>query len=613
MKPLKKVLLVDDSDLVASMVGQALEDAGMTVVRGANGVEGVELAYREVPDVIVMDAEMPLMQGYLASRLLKSRRGVRDIPIIMHTSLTEDRDKYWALASGTDEFAEKNFDNVDALVERVAHLAEHLPLDVELIREDGARINRDRVFELLGAVLDQQLFQSTIANLLAKVARTMDSLADTVGQVLDLVPKVTESHLAVVLLPWGKAPRAYLRASDKVHQKDCDEFLRVCLGDFHESFPTIDLGAVEGHCVGEPPTGAPGRPFPLNSYHTIPLYGRGDAVVATLHLGHGTNNYFSENIVSNIEVFARTAGIILDNAVLFHRTSEMQKRVRSAFNKFVPHEIIDQLIETTQSDVRLVGEKREVAILFSDIRSFTTISENNSAEDVVAFLNRHFEIMGGIVKNHGGTIDKFIGDAILAVFGAPISYEDNALRAAQAALAMVEALPRVEVSSLEMPPGGLRIGVGIHHGQAIIGNIGSVDKFDYTVVGDTVNLASRLEGLTKVYHQTVLVSDAVRVQIGDQLAVREIDTVRVMGRETPTTLWGVVTSEDPCPAPFLEEFSKALKMYRLGNWSTALDYFQRARTLKPTDAATGLFLERCARFLDTPPADWDGALDMDTK
>jgi len=609
-----KVLLVDDSDLVCSMVGQALGDADLEVVRASNGAEAVEAAYREVPDVIVMDAEMPLMPGYLACRILKSRRGVCDIPILMHTSLSEDRDKYWALSSGTDEFMAKDFDQIDLLVERVQLLAAaHGAFDRTAIREDAASIDRNRVFELLGSVLDQQLFQSTVYNLLTQVGRSLDSLPETARHLLELVPKVCESHLSILMIPEGKSPLAFLLPSPGVATTSIDGFLQVCLGDFYPHFPTLNLGALRQENLGLEPSSERGGALKLNSYTSVPLRGRGDLVVGTLHVGNVTNNYFSPLLTSYLDMFARTAGIVLDNAILFNRMAEMQGRVRNAFSKFVPPEIIDQLVESTQHDVRLVGEKREVAVLFSDIRSFTAISENNTAEAVVAFLNRFFDTMVAIIRRHGGTIDKFIGDAILAIFGAPQSYDDNALRATRAAIDMVAALSSVPVEGLVLPPGGLKIGIGIHHGPVIVGNIGSADKFNYTVIGDSVNLASRLEGLTKHYHQDILVSDSVRENLGSQVLLREIDSVRVLGKESVTVVYAVVNDADAADGEFLSEFAKGLRMYRMGNWGSAVDYFRSALARKPSDKPVEMFLSRCSQFLENPPEHWDGAQTLDFK
>jgi class 3 adenylate cyclase/CheY-like chemotaxis protein len=612
----KKVLLVDDSDLVAMMVSEAFENAGLTVVRGKNGAEGIELAYSEIPDVIVLDVEMPLMQGYIASRLLKNQRGVRDIPIIMHTSLSEDKDKYWAMASGANEFVSKDFDNMDRLVNKVLSLAESSEPDSAVIREDAARMSRDRVFEMLGSVLDQQLFQSSITNSIGKIGRSMTSLSETSRQLLDLLGRVCDTHIAVLIVRYNRDAMAYELPVSGLDAKDENDFFSICLGDFYEKFPATDISGIQktvfpAENPADTVSAAQGKK--ISSYVSFTLFGRGDTAIGTLHVGNRTNEYFSERITSNIEMFVRNAGSVLDNSILYNQTCEMQQKIRSAFSKYVPREIIDDLIDDHQKGELAVGEKRVVTVLFCDMRKFTTISENNSAENVVLFLNRYFNVMVSIIKKHGGTIDKFIGDAILAMFGAPTSYEDNTPRAVRAAREMIDALPGIELNGLVLPPSGLRIGIGIHEGNAIVGNIGSQEKTEYTVIGDTVNLASRLEGLTKYYQEPVLVSETVMEHLNGEFKLREIDSVRVKGKEDGTKLFGFLAPDHAADEEFLDYYAKGLAMYRMGNWSTALGYLEKALARQPGDRCAGLLLERCRRYQVNPPDDWDGTESMDFK
>lgn len=609
-----KVLVVDDSDLVAQVIGEAFEAAGMTVARGRNGAEGVELAYRESPDVIVMDAEMPIMQGYLASRLLKNQRGVRDIPIVMHTSLAEDRDKYWAMTSGADDFVEKDFDRIDFLVERVRALSAGASIDRQTIAEDATRVSRDRIFEMLGLVIDQQLFNSTVHNGLAKIGRSMTSLSDTARDIMALLPKVCEVHLAVLLLKYDRKAFAFVLPSRELSEEGIREFVGISLDDFRVHFRDIDLGpASETRFEPLDAGGSGSAARAISSYSMFELYGRGDAMIGSLHLGNCGNDYFSERITSNVELFAHNAEMVLDNSIAYNQAAEMQKKVRSAFSKYVPREVIDELVEDHQSGKRTVGEKRVVTVLFSDIRNFTTISENNSAEGVVEFLNRYFNVMVGIVKKHGGTIDKFIGDALLAVFGAPTSYTDNTPRAVRAAREMIAARASVPVSDLVMPSGGLSFGIGIHEGETIVGNIGSREKAEYTVIGDTVNLASRLEGLTKYYQESVLVSETVASRLGDAADLREIDTVRVKGKETETRLFAIMPADLASDRAFLDSYGKGLAMYRMGNWATAIGYFRKALELQPDDNCSRILLDRSEEFQRNAPEDWDGSLAIDFK
>ncbi len=613
----RKILLVDDSDVVAGMLGRFLETSGYRVIRARDGVEGVRKAYEEIPDLIIMDVEMPLLQGYQASRLLKNRRGVREIPIIMHTSLSEDRDKYWAYNSGADTFINKDFDNLDHLLEQAAALADRPRPDLDLIREDAKAVDRDAIFEMIGGMFDQQLFQSTIVNMLGEVGKRIESLEETAGEILSILAKVCEYHVAVLLISHRRRPVAYIRPTGEIHGHDVEEFLSICLNDFYPHYPTLDLEKTERVHLGIENRSDFDKmrldARALASYGCFEIRGKGDEVVGTLHVGNLTNNYFSEHISGNVRVFAACAGHILENALLYNQVFEMEDKIRNVFAKFVPQEIIDDLVERQSDAAMLRGEKREVAVLFSDIRSFTTISENNAAEEIVSFLNRYFNIMVGVIKDHGGTIDKFIGDAILAIFGAPRSYPDNARRAVDAALEMIRSLPSLDPGRLVLPPGGFKIGVGIHEGVAVVGNIGSADKFDYTVIGDTVNLASRLEGLTKHYGREIIVSEAVRNKVAGGVFLREADTVKVKGKDKPTAIFSVELEPDRYDAGFMDRYEKGLKLYKMGNWTTALEYFEGCLGQVPDDPITRMFIDRCRAFRENPPPGWDGAVALDFK
>jgi len=613
----KTILLVDDSDLVAGVLTEFLTSAGYRVVRGRDGVEGIQMAYREIPDLIIMDVEMPLIQGYQASRLLKSRRGVRDIPIIMHTSLAEDKDKYWAFNSGVDAFINKDFDNLDRLKGEIGRLIQNDGIDRDLIREDGRTLHREGVFEMIGSVLDQQLFQSALVNLLGEAGKSIGSIPQTMERIFDILSKVCDYHVAAILIRYNRRPVAYIRPGEHLVRDDVDDFYHICLNDFHKHFAQLNLDNTRQMFLGIEDRKDFDRPRMdgggISSYADFDIQGKGGTVIGSLHVGHLTNHYFSDYILNNIGVFAHCGGTIIENAILFNQISEMEDRVRKVFAKFVPGEIIDDLVERQTDESLMTGEKRRVAVLFSDIRSFTTISENNSAEAIVSFLNRYFSIMGGIIKAHGGTIDKFVGDAILAIFGAPTSYPDNGLRAVRAAEAMIQALDSVDTGDLVLPETGFEIGIGIHEGVAIVGNIGSADKFDYTVIGDTVNLASRLEGLTKHYQKRILVSEAVMESVSDQIFLREVDRVKVKGKETATSIYAVEQDAEAFDETFMDHYTKAMKLYKMGSWETAVSYFEQCRRSVPDDPITHTFLKRCREFRENPPANWDGALTLDFK
>jgi adenylate cyclase len=246
---------------------------------------------------------------------------------------------------------------------------------------------------------------------------------------------------------------------------------------------------------------------------------------------------------------------------------------------------------------------REVTILFSDIAGYSGLSESLTPAALVADLNRYFARMTEIVQRHGGFVDKFIGDGILAVFGAPVAAGNHAAAAVQAALDMVSALAGDPTLTLNGQP--IRIRIGLHTDRVIVGNIGAPDRFNYTVVGDGVNLASRLEGVGKMYHVAIIASDATRRASGEAHAFRELDQVRVVGRDQPVTLFEPLpqgTRTDP-------RFAEALALWRRGAFANAAALFQQ---LKDDPAASG-FAERAEACAQRPPAHWDGIVNLQQK
>jgi adenylate cyclase len=609
-----KILLVEDSDLVAGILTDFFTSSGYELLRAVNGVEGILAAYREIPDAIIMDVEMPALQGYQASRLLKARRGVRDIPIIMHTSLSEDRDEYWARSSGADAFISKDFDNLEPLRAAVEKLKNHPPFQTAVIAEDATIMTPAYILEILGSIVDRQLFQSTLQNELAEVAGSISSIPNTISRIFELMNRVCQFHVAVINLLYNKKVLVYIDPLPEVHENDADDFYRICLDDFHKYYPGATMRKPEKFTMGIEDRADYQKiridKKKIQSYTCFNLPG-----IGMIHLGNFNNNYYSDAICSNMNAFARTAATILENALLLNHANEMETSIRLVFSKFVPAEVIDDMVERGSTSSMLSGEKRNVAILFSDIRSFTSIAEENRPEDVVSFLNGYFDTMGTIINQYGGIIDKFIGDAILAIFGAPQSYENNAERAVRAASQMLAALPTINPGKVKLPAKGFDIGIGINEGDVIVGNIGSREKFDYTVIGDAVNLASRLEGLTKHYHCHLVVSHSVQEKLRHILLFREIDSVRVKGKDIPTTIYKleearrhVFTDE------VMQDFNKGISMYKIGNWETGTGYFQKVLARVPEDYISRMYLDRCIGYIDNPPGEkWEPTRDLDFK
>jgi adenylate cyclase len=296
-------------------------------------------------------------------------------------------------------------------------------------------------------------------------------------------------------------------------------------------------------------------------------------------------------------------------AAYSYATEGRQKRfIRGMFAQYMSETVINHLLQHPEK-LKLGGERRRVTLFFSDLAGFTTLSERLAPETVVGLLNDYLSRMTEIILAEEGTVDKFEGDAIMAFWGAPLDQEDQAVRACRAALRQAEALGELNREFARQGLPELKLRIGLHRGEAIVGNLGSQKRFDYTVIGDTVNLASRLEGLNKFYGTGVMASEAVVTECGKDIEFRELDLVAVKGREAPVRVYealGLKGKLTPAQAATREDFIPGLELYRRGRFEEAIARFAHALQHAPGDGPSQTFLNRCREFeTHPPPADWD--------
>lgn len=283
--------------------------------------------------------------------------------------------------------------------------------------------------------------------------------------------------------------------------------------------------------------------------------------------------------------------------------------VTSIFGKYVSESIVDRLVQG-EITPNMDGQHKELTILFADLRSFTSISEQLSAQQTTQLLNTFFAAMIPQIQDRQGTVDKLIGDAIMAFFGAPVTYADHAKQAATAALNMLQTLHELKLNNDLPGIQQLEIGIGLNSGEVTVGNLGCEDFMDYTVIGDNVNLAARMEGLNKVYGSHILLSEQTAKLLDDNFTVRELDLVRVKGKHNTTNLYELVgfsSQLDNYQLELLQLFAKGLELYRNRNWSHAQHYFKQALALNPDDTPSSMYLHRIAQLQANPPErEWDG-------
>lgn len=290
-----------------------------------------------------------------------------------------------------------------------------------------------------------------------------------------------------------------------------------------------------------------------------------------------------------------------------------REKVRDLLGKVVSREIAEELM---RGDVKLGGEMRTATILFSDIRNFTSLCEGRAPESILEMLNHYLTEVTTAIEDNQGVVDKYIGDAVMALFGAPVSSPADVANALAAALAMKARVDKLNQDSRESGVPQLKTGIGLHTGDVVAGNLGSMNRMNYTVIGDAVNLASRLEGLTKQYDAGILVSEDTR-NLGTGFLFRELDRVRVKGKEMPVRLFELLGREGEVGEAALEEagmLEAALAAYRAQCWDEAESRFLALRDAGAVSAVCNLYLGRIAACRQHPPGpDWDGVFTFETK
>ncbi|MFZ4664998.1 MAG: GAF domain-containing protein [Prochlorotrichaceae cyanobacterium] len=297
-----------------------------------------------------------------------------------------------------------------------------------------------------------------------------------------------------------------------------------------------------------------------------------------------------------------------------------EKRLKSTMYRYMTQELAEELLKL--DDAKLGGDRKDVSVLFSDIRSYTTITENLEAEEVVSMLNEYFESMVDAVFKYKGTLDKYIGDAIMAVFGSPLPLEDHAWMALQTAIEMRQ---RLELFNQKRDREGkqvIAIGIGINSDSVISGNIGSSKRMEFTAIGDGVNLGSRLESASKQYGCDIVISDSTYRPYADRVWARELDFIKVKGKSTPVSVYELVAVREGSLArpvsdqklAVIEHYEKARNHYLKREFALAMGQFAQVLEIDYRDKASSLHLERCQYWLQhSPPHDWDGSWEMKEK
>jgi len=314
-------------------------------------------------------------------------------------------------------------------------------------------------------------------------------------------------------------------------------------------------------------------------------------------------------------VIVTTAGAVFYQS--YRREERHRAFIRGAFEQYMNPNIVERIAGDPES-LKLGGQELDATAFFSDVAGFTTISESLSSQDLVALLNEYLTAMTEIVFEYDGLLDKYEGDAIIAIFGAPVQSTDHAMKACYASLDMQRKLLVMRERWRAEGKPELTARIGLNSGLMTVGNMGSTMRFDYTMMGDTVNLASRLEGANKEYGTHLMCSEFTIERCDGSVLARELDLLRVKGKQQPVRVYEVYAKADDVVestrAAAVAHYLRGLELYRDRQFAAAAPQFEAALALQPEDGPSQTYLERCLFYIKTPPPpEWDGVFTMTTK
>jgi adenylate cyclase len=354
-----------------------------------------------------------------------------------------------------------------------------------------------------------------------------------------------------------------------------------------------------------------------------PVAGLGITVLA-LFLIYAVDRHvlFSNGILVNVSIPIFTVFFNFVGITSYKYFTEERKKqeLKGTFAKYVSPAVVDEILKDPEN-IELGGKKVELTVMFSDVRGFTTISEKLDPRALSDLLNSYLTPMTDLVFETKGTLDKYMGDAIMAFWGAPIPLEDHPKRAATCALLMLKKLKELQDEYAKKGLPSIDIGIGLNTGDMSVGNMGSNTVRSYTVMGDAVNLGSRLEGINKEYGTRIIISEFTQKRIADEFVTREVDWVRVKGKAQPVRIFELIGNRAPGPLQadpsllrLLPDFELGFKLYHERHFAEARQAFNAALEIKPDDECSKLYIERCQDYLQEPPGqDWDGVYTMKTK
>jgi len=546
-----KILVVEDEVVNLQLLNNYLSLQDYTVVLASSGVEALELINAGLkPDLILLDVMMPKLTGYEVTRQLRTRWSIEELPIILLTMKSQLSDMVAGLTIGANDYLTKPVDKDELL----ARLQTHLHL--KQLRADALRLsqeNENRLRQLLEAMPVGVAVHEANGSLSYLNQKAIQLL----GQ--NLIPQLNSERLPEVY-------QLYLAKTSQLYPADRQPIQRALNGE------TVYVDDIEIH--------QPTKIIPLEVWSTPLVNSRGDIQYAIAVFQNITERKQAQLAQ---EEFIQTLS-----------------QLTLAYERFVPKQFLNLLGKTSIVEIQLGDQvEKEMTVLFSDIRAFTTLSEGMTPQENFNFINSYLSQMEPLIGEHYGFIDKYIGDAIMALFHSPHD-------AIQAAIAMLHQLTAYNQKRQQVGEAPVAIGIGLNTGPLMLGTVGGNNRMDGTVIADAVNLASRIEDLTKIYHTSLLITQCTYSQLSKPLPyhIRVIDVAKVKGKTKTITVYEVYDADPPDQIAYKDrtrtEFEQGFQLYHSGQFAEALSIFEhlwQGQPVNMVDTVVKIYLDRCQEIL----------------
>ncbi|MGB7340558.1 MAG: adenylate/guanylate cyclase domain-containing protein [Phototrophicaceae bacterium] len=503
------ILVVDDGqDNREFIVEYVLEPNGFKSLTARNGEEGLQLAIDNEPDLILLDLQMPKLNGIQVIEQLHARN--LEIPVILMTFHGSEDIAIEVYRMGVKDYIKKPY-----YPEEMLDAINHALTETRLRREKDALTNR-----ILQAnqELQRRLKEFEILYHVGKVVTSTIDLNQLLPQIVNAAVQITDAEEGYIILI---EHQQMIRRAHKVAHSSSAKSVQEPIRDRVAEYVVSHKDAV---ILGPERLRKAGTNAPL-SVASVPLR-LGDRILGALQvINHSDDRtVFGKNDRLMLQALSDYAAIAIENSRNYTRLQSSNEKIQDTFERFVAPSVVQKALA---DDVELGGERQEISVVFADIRGYTAFSENESPEKVVEVLNHYLSVAGNIIIGWEGTLDKFFGDGLMAIFNAPTKQVDHVHRAAEAAIAIMQAAKEIN----HIYGYDLSYSIGVHVGEAVVGYIGTKYAVNYTAIGDTVNLAKRLQ--ESAAPGQILIEESVVSRLGSQVKARPLGEIAVKGRKMP--------------------------------------------------------------------------------